>query len=106
MKKVVFSVVVGLLIMGICFAANASFSDLDQSHWAYDTIAKMFDKGLNVCINTDDRTVSNIYLNEEYRLLKQYFNFTDDDFRKMNINAMKHSFADKKTKDEIIRLLK
>ena len=68
-------------------------------------IKEMFDKGLNVCINTDDRTVSNITLNGEYALLKQYFNFSDDDFKHMNINAMKHSFADKKTIDEIIKLL-
>lgn len=69
-------------------------------------IRKMFDMGLNVCINTDDRTVSNITLNEEYRLLKHYFNFTDDELKLMNINAMKHSFADINTINEVIRLLK
>lgn len=68
-------------------------------------IRKLFDMGLNVIINTDDRTVSNITLNEEYALVKQYFNFTDNELKLMNINAMKNSFADNATKEEIIKLL-
>ncbi|MBP5445199.1 MAG: adenosine deaminase [Acholeplasmatales bacterium] len=69
-------------------------------------IKEMIDLGLNVCINTDDRTVSNITLNEEYHLLKQYFNLSDEALKQMNINAMKHSFADKEMIDEVISQLK
>ncbi len=69
-------------------------------------IKKLYDLGLNISINTDDRTVSNITLNEEYRLLKENFGFTDEDFKKINICAMKHSFATKEMKKEIIKLLK
>lgn len=69
-------------------------------------IKKMYDFGLNISINTDDRTVSNITLTEEYNNLKKVFNFTDEDFKKINICAMKHSFADKETKKKIIDLLK
>ena len=46
MKKIVFSVVVVLLIASICYAVQASFSDLDKSHWAFDTIIQMYDLGL------------------------------------------------------------
>ena len=75
---------------------------------SYEThpIRKLYDMGLNISINTDNRTVSNITLNEEYGLLKKYFNFTDEDFRNININAMKHSFASKSIKEETIKLLK
>lgn len=69
-------------------------------------IKKMFDEGLNISINTDDRTVSNITLNEEYENLRNTFGFTDEDFKEINICAMKHSFADKETKKKIIDLLK
>lgn len=68
-------------------------------------IKKLYDMGLNIIINTDDRTVSNITLKEEYTLVKQYFNFKDDELKKMNINAMNYSFADSITKEEIIKLL-
>ena len=69
-------------------------------------IKRLYDLGLNISINTDDRTVSNITLKKEYSLLKQHFAFTNLDFKNININAMNHSFADNDTKKEIIAMLK
>jgi len=91
------------ILLEICPTSNIdTFNCKDyQSH----PIRKLYDLGLNISINTDDRTVSNITLNEEYSLLKTYFNFTDSELKDININAMTHSFASDSTKEEIIRLL-
>ncbi len=91
------------VLFEICPTSNIdTFNCKDyQSH----PIRKLYDLGLNISINTDDRTVSNITLNEEYGLLKAYFNFTDSELKDININAMAHSFASDSTKEEIIRLL-
>lgn len=66
-------------------------------------IKKLFDRGICLNINTDNRTVSNITLNEEYTLLEKTFNFTGDDFNNMNIEAIKHAFISEDEKKELIK---
>lgn len=61
-------------------------------------IKKIYDMNVNVCINTDNRTVSNITLEDEYNKLKETFNFTNEDFLKMNLMAIEASFAQDKEK--------
>ena len=61
-------------------------------------IKKLYDMNVNVCINTDIRTVSNITLEDEYNKLKETFNFTNEDFLKMNLMAIEASFAQDKEK--------
>lgn len=53
-------------------------------------ISELFKKGVSVCINTDNRTVSNVTLSEEYNSLKEKFSYLD--FCKMNLDAIEHSF--------------
>ena len=62
-------------------------------------IKRMYDNGLNVTINTDNRTVSNITLTKEYENLMKTFNFTLDDLKTMNINAIKASFLKNSQKE-------
>lgn len=61
-------------------------------------IKKLYDMNVNVCINTDNRTVSNVTLENEYNKLKETFNFTNEDFLKMNLMAIEASFAQDKEK--------
>jgi adenosine deaminase len=61
-------------------------------------IKKLYDMNVNVCINTDNRTVSNVTLENEYNKLKETFNFTDEDFLKMNLMAIEASFCKDKEK--------
>lgn len=91
------------VLLEICPTSNIDTFNCDK----YDNhpIRKLYDLGLNISINTDDRTVSDITLDKEFLNLMQIFNFTVIDFKKININSMKHSFADDKTKEEIIKLL-
>lgn len=55
-------------------------------------IRKLFDLGVNLSINTDNRTVSNTSLTNEYTLLRDNLNFGINDFIKCNINAINSSF--------------
>lgn len=92
------------VLFEVCPTSNIDTFNVDsyESH----PIRKLYDAGLNISINTDDRTVSNITLNEEYGLLKRYFKFTDSELININIDAMKHSFASSYTKKKTIELLK
>ncbi len=54
------------------------------------------------CINTDNKTVSNITLSGEYGLLRDTFNLTKEEFRQLNKNAVTYSFASNLLKNEII----
>lgn len=68
-------------------------------------IKKLFDKGIKVTLNTDNRTVSNITLNETYEELKDTFKFTDEDFIRMNKNAIECAFINETEKQELLDLL-
>ena len=69
-------------------------SNVDTNMYKYinHPIKELYDRGVLITINTDNRTVSNITLTREYEKLSKYFNFKIDDFKKMNINAIKASF--------------
>ena len=66
-------------------------------------IKQLYNNGILITINTDNRTVSNITLSKEYELLNKHFNFNKDDFIKFNINAINSSFLSKEEKDELIK---
>lgn len=73
-----------------------------QSH----PIKKLYDLGVLVTINTDNRTVSNITLTEEYQKLNKTFGFNVSDFKRMNINAIKAAFLSEIEKEKYIDIIK
>ena len=68
-------------------------------------IKKLFDEGIKVTLNTDNRTVSNITLNETYSELEKTFHFSKEDFLIMNKNAIESAFISKEEKQELLNLL-
>ena len=60
----------------------------------------------NICVNTDSGTISNVNLSKEYKLLSDVFNFTIDDFKKMNLNAINSSFMTVEEKEKYSKLFK
>ena len=68
-------------------------------------IKRLLNLGVNVTINTDDRTVSDINLEHEYQLLREVHGLTDADFLRCNLNAARAAFADNETKHWIISQL-
>ncbi len=54
----------------------------------------------NISINTNNMTVENTNITNEYMKLMETFNFTKEDFIKMNVNAIESSFLSKEEKNK------
>lgn len=89
------------ILLEICPTSNIQTCVVDsyQEH----PLKKLNDNNVLITINTDNRTVSNISLSQEYELLNQYFGFKYDDFKKFNINAINGSFLSNLEKDELLK---
>ena len=83
----------------ICPTSNIQTNSIDT----YDNhpIYTFYKEGIKLSINTDNKTISNISLNEEYLKLYEHFHFTIEDFIKMNEYALDDSFLNKKDKEEL-----
>lgn len=68
-------------------------------------IKKLYDENISITISTDNRTVSNTTLNDTYKILQNTFNFTKEDFIKMNQNAIKAAFISDKEKELLLKEL-
>lgn len=88
------------IALEICPTSNVQTCNVET--YSLHPIKKLKDKNVLVTINTDNRTVSNVTLNEEYQLLKQNFHFTTKDFEEMNINAVKTSFLNQEEKEKLL----
>lgn len=62
---------------------------------------KIYHSGVSMSINTDARTISNVTLGEEYRLMEKIFHWDHLHFKKCNLEAIKHSFANPDIKEKI-----
>lgn len=62
-------------------------------------IKKYLDEGLVVTVNTDNMTVSNVSLNDEFNHLAKEQNFTLEDIKKVIKNAIEASFASENDKN-------
>lgn len=91
------------ILLEICPTSNIQTNAIDE--YKNHPIYNFYKKGIKVCINTDNKTVSNISLNEEYIKLYNTFNFDINDFKIMNLNALKYSFLSEKEKDQILKEL-
>lgn len=89
------------ILLELCPTSNIQTNVIDiyQNH----PILKLYKENVPISINTDNRTVSNISLTEEYIKLYKTFNFTLDDFKQMNIMAINHAFITKEEKEDILK---
>lgn len=63
---------------------------------------RMFiDEKVPCCVNTDNRTVSNTTLSREYGLMAKYSHLTYSEMKKLNLDAIRHSFATKAVKESV-----
>ena len=90
------------ILLEICPTSNVQTNSVDtyQNH----PIKKLYDLNIPISINTDNSTVSNITLTQEYIKLSNHFNFTLSDYKEMNKNAIKHSFLTKEEQEELLKL--
>ena len=61
--------------------------------------------GINISINTDNRTVSNINLTHEIKLIFDNFNMNKDEYVDIYLNNVNATFADEPTKEWLRKLI-
>lgn len=61
-------------------------------------LEEWLDSGLHFCINTDNRTVSQTTVTNEYHLLSEAFGLTLPQLRRLTIYGIEHSFATEEVK--------
>lgn len=88
------------ILLEICPTSNIQTNAFLKysNHPIYD----LYKNKVNISINTDNMTVSNINLNKEYLNLVNNFNFTIKDLYKINKNSINYTFL---SPDEKIKLL-
>ena len=62
---------------------------------------KIYSAGVSMSINTDARTISNVTLADEYRLMERVFHWDKAHFKKCNLEAIEHSFASDYIKQKV-----
>ena len=91
------------ILLEVC--PNSNLDTKNARDYSHHPIKKLYDMGIKVSVNTDNRTVSNITLTEEYVSLINYLGFTIDDIYQMNLNAIDYAFISQEEKDELKREL-
>lgn len=56
----------------------------------------------NYSLNTDDPLIFKSTINTDYAIASKYFGFTEEEFKRVNINAAKSSFLPAKEKEELV----
>ena len=87
------------MLLEVCPNSNIDTKNIDS--YTNHPVKKLYDYGMKLCINTDNRTVSNISLTDEYISLVDVLGFTYDDLVKMNLNAIDKAFISEKEKEEL-----
>jgi adenosine deaminase len=87
----------------VCPTSNVQVNVFDriEDH----TADKIYNAGVSMSINTDARTISNVTLSDEYKLLERIFKWDKEHFRKCNLEAIDHSFAAPDTKNSVRKLI-
>lgn len=92
------------VLLEMCPTSNVQTNAI--STYDKHPIQYYLDHGIRICVNTDNKTVSDISLNEEYMKLHKTFGFTIEDFKTMNIYAAEGAFLTWDEKEELKELLK
>lgn len=100
-------------VRDLCREQNVLLEVAPTSNVQTDAVATLADYPLRLfidenvpcCVNTDNRTVSNTTLSEEYLLMAEYCNLTYAEMKKLNMDAMAHSFATTAIKQTITEQL-
>lgn len=87
------------ILLEICPTSNIQTRVVDN--YKEHPIKKLYDMGVSISINTDNRTVSNTTLVKEYRLLHENLDFKEEDFIKINKMALEHAFLSNEEKSKI-----
>lgn len=88
------------VLLEICPTSNVQTNAVNE--YSDNPIYKFYEMGVSVSINTDNVTVSNIGISDEYVKLSKVFDFTLEDFRRINRMAVEGAFLTKEEKFELL----
>lgn len=91
------------ILLEVCPTSNIQTNVIDT--YKNHPIKQLKDQNILISINTDNRTVSNITLSNEYQKLNKYFNFTIKDFCQFNLNAINGSFLSPQEKEDLTNII-
>lgn len=87
------------VLLEICPTSNVQTNAITD--YASHPINQLYQLGIRVNINTDNTSVSNISLNEEYLKLAKQFHFNLSDYQKMNLYAIENAFLSESEKENL-----
>lgn len=85
----------------ICLSSNVDSGLYEK--YSDNPVQRLADSGVTVIACTDNRTLSNTTLTDEYNTLNRVFDFTIKELTDMNKLAIEHSFASDKEKAELLK---
>ncbi|GAA0720866.1 adenosine deaminase [Clostridium malenominatum] len=87
------------IILEMCPTSNVQTKAVNnyKEHPIYD----FYKDGIKVTVNTDNRTVSNTNLNNEYDIIFKEFNLTYEDYKEIYFNSIHASFATEEEKERL-----
>jgi len=87
-----------------CFSSNLKTGVIDkiENH----PFPKFFEKNIAVSINSDDPQIQQTNLNDDYFYAVQKFNLQLADFKRININSLKHAFISPEKQNLLIKKYK
>ena len=91
------------ILLEVCPNSNLDTKNIES--YTKHPIRKLYDYGIRVSINTDNRTVSNITLTEEYFNLINLLDFTMDDLTTMNLYALDAAFISNKERSILRQII-
>ncbi len=91
------------ILLEVC--PNSNLDTKNAFDYEHHPIKKLYEKGVKVCINTDNRTISDINLTCEYQNLIDYLQFTENDLVQMNLNALNKAFISPEERDDLIKII-
>jgi adenosine deaminase len=80
----------------MCPTSNYQTNAVDTH--ANHPIAKLYDAGISLSVNSDDRTLCNINLSREYEKLHAIFGWDETHFLQCNLNAIRAAFLPEEVK--------
>lgn len=80
------------ITLEVCPSSNIALGIYDS--FAEHPLKKLFDNGVNICINSDDPAFFGTTLGDEYTIAREVFGFNDAQLQQLTLNALNASFLD------------
>ncbi len=89
--------------IGIELCPSSNFHTKAVNAWKEYPLLQFLEHGLPVCVNTDNRTVSNTSITKELIKVSENMGLEKDQIRQLFINSVEISFADDQIKHRLLR---